>query len=144
VPRRAGLTSEATDDLIVIRRWQLQPGSGRAAKRRVQAILRTIEGLRRHPCLYVPGGQPGTREVSSEGHRIVYVVDTDTGGNADAGDVPCCEYSAPASHASGFDQASLQITLGEVARGDPQMGAIEATPAIATELAPGQWLGRRG
>ena len=33
-----------------------------------------------------PGDQPGTREVSSEGHRIIYAVEPDTGRNTDAGD----------------------------------------------------------
>lgn len=87
MPRSLSLATEAVDDLTAIRRWQFQPGSGPAAKRRVQTILRTIEGLRHHPCLYAPGDQPGTREVSSEGHRIIYVVNPDTGRNADAGDV---------------------------------------------------------
>jgi hypothetical protein len=58
-----------------VRRWQFQPGSGPAARRRVEAILNTIGRLRRYPCLYALGDHPGTREVSSEGHRIVYVVD---------------------------------------------------------------------
>jgi plasmid stabilization system protein ParE len=95
VPRSVSLADEATDDLIAIRRWQFQPGSGPAAKRRVQAILRTIEGLRHHPCLYARGDQPGTREVSSEGHRIVYVVDPDTGRNANAGDVTVLHVFGP-------------------------------------------------
>ena len=70
-----------------IYRWQSQPGSGIAAKRRLQAIRDTIERLRGYPCLYAKGDYPGTREVSSEGHRIIYAVDPDTGRNADAGDV---------------------------------------------------------
>ncbi len=81
--------------MTTIRHWQFQPGSGAAAKRRVQAILRTIQGLRHHPCLYARGDLPGTREVSSEGHRIVYVVDPDTGRNADAGDVTVLRVFGP-------------------------------------------------
>jgi plasmid stabilization system protein ParE len=81
--------------MTTIRHWQFQPGSGAVAKRRVQAILRTIQGLRHHPCLYARGDLPGTREVSSEGHRIVYVVDPDTGRNADAGDVTVLRVFGP-------------------------------------------------
>ena len=81
--------------MTTIRRWQFQPGSGPAAKRRVQAILRTITGLRHHPCLYARGDQPGTREVSAEGHRIIYVVDPDTGRNVDAGDVTVLRVFGP-------------------------------------------------
>ncbi len=65
--------------MTAIRGWQFQSGSGAAAKRRVQAILRTIQGLRHHPCLYARGDRPGTREVTFEGHRITYMVDPDTG-----------------------------------------------------------------
>lgn len=95
MPRSVSLATEAVDDLAAIRRWQFQPGSGLAAKRRVQAILRTIEGLRHHPCLYARGDQPGTREVSSERHRIVYIVEPDTGRNADAGDVTVLHVFGP-------------------------------------------------
>jgi plasmid stabilization system protein ParE len=78
-----------------IYRWQLQPGSGPAAKRRLQAIRDTVERLRRLPCLYARGDDLGTREASSEGHRIIYVVDPDTGRNADAGDVTVLRVFGP-------------------------------------------------
>ena len=93
--RRVSLSDQAAVDLNAIYRWQSQPGSGAAAKRRLQAIRDTIERLRHHPCLYALGDQPGTREVSSEGHRIVYVVDPDTGRNADAGDVTVLRVFGP-------------------------------------------------
>jgi plasmid stabilization system protein ParE len=70
-----------------ILRWQSQPGSGAAAKRRAQAILRAIRRLRRTPCLHAHGDRPGTRAFSVEGHRIVYAVRPDTGSNTTAGDV---------------------------------------------------------
>ena len=95
MPRRVSLTDEAIDDLGAIRGWQFQRGSGIAAKRRVKAILNTIEQLRRFPCLYARGDRPGTREVSSEGHRIIYAVDPDTGQNADAGDVTVLRVFGP-------------------------------------------------
>ena len=81
--------------MAAIRRWQLQPGSGPAAKRRVKTILATIERLRRLPRLYAHGDRPGTREVSCEGHRVVYVVDRDTGRNEDAGDVTVLRVFGP-------------------------------------------------
>ena len=59
------------------------------------SIRDTIGRLRHHPCLYARGDLPGTREVSSEGHRIVYVVDPDTGRNADAGDVTVLRVFGP-------------------------------------------------
>jgi plasmid stabilization system protein ParE len=95
MPRRVSLSDQAAVDLNAIYRWQSQPGSGPAAKRRLQAILRTIDGLRHHPCLYARGDQPGTREASSGGHQIVYVVDPDTGRNADAGDVTVLRVFGP-------------------------------------------------
>jgi plasmid stabilization system protein ParE len=95
VPKRVSLSDQAVVDLNAIYRWQLQPGSGPAAKRRLQAIRDTIARLRHYPCLYARGDQPGTREVSSEGHRIVYVVDPDTGRNADAGDVTVLRVFGP-------------------------------------------------
>jgi hypothetical protein len=43
--------------------------------------------LQRTPCLYAKSEALGTREVSVEGHRIVYEVNPDTGRNTTAGDV---------------------------------------------------------
>jgi plasmid stabilization system protein ParE len=95
VARRVSLSDQAAVDLHAIYLWQSQPGSGAAAKRRLQAIRDTIERLRHHPCLYARGDQPGTREVWSEGHCLVYVVDPDTGRNADAGDVTVLRVFGP-------------------------------------------------
>jgi plasmid stabilization system protein ParE len=95
VPRRLGYTDDALADLDAMRRWLTQPGSGPAARRRMTAIWAAIERLRQHPCLHARGDQPGTREVSSEGHRIIYVVDPDTGRNADAGDVTVLRVFGP-------------------------------------------------
>ena len=38
-------------------------------------------------CLYPVGDQPGVRELSCEGHRVMYEVDPDTGRNDSAGDM---------------------------------------------------------
>ena len=85
--RALDFTDEALDDLAAMRRWYSQPGAGAAAKRRAQAIVGAIERLRDMPCLPTRGRRPGTRELSSQGHRIIYRVDPDTGSNATAGDV---------------------------------------------------------
>jgi plasmid stabilization system protein ParE len=95
VARSVSLAHGAADDLDAIRRWLFQRGSGPAAKRRVNAILSTIERLRTLPCFHAHGEVPGTREVSSEGHRIVYTVEPDTGRNADAGDVTVLRVFGP-------------------------------------------------
>ena len=87
MPRVVRLAPRARHDLGEIRKWQLQAGSGLAARRRVLAILKAIERLRDHPCLYAVGDHPGRREMSCEGHRVIYRVDPDTGHNGTAGDV---------------------------------------------------------
>ena len=87
MPRRVSLSDQAAVDLDAIYRWQLQPGSGAAAKRRLQAIRDTIGRLAHQPYIYPRGAHPSTREVSSARHRIVYVVDPDTGRNDDDGEV---------------------------------------------------------
>jgi plasmid stabilization system protein ParE len=72
MPRLIRLMPWARDDLSSIRRWQTQPGSGVAAKRRVLAILVAIERLRDLPCLYARSEHPGLRELPCKGHRVVY------------------------------------------------------------------------
>jgi plasmid stabilization system protein ParE len=95
VPWRVSLSDQAVLDLAAIYRWQRQPGSGPAAKRRLQAIRDTIRRLGRYPYHYVRGDHPGTREATCEGHRIIYVVDPDTGRNADAGEVTVLRVFGP-------------------------------------------------
>ncbi len=85
--RRVRLSDEAAEDLDAIYRWQTQPGAGTAAVRRLKTIGAVLRRLQRTPCLYAKGEQPGTREASIEGHRVIYRVDPDTGHNATAGDV---------------------------------------------------------
>ena len=87
MPRILDFTDEAIDDLAAMRGWYSQPGAGAAAKRRAQAIMAAIWRLREMPCLHARGDRPGTREMSCEGHRVIYRVDPDTGSNATAGDV---------------------------------------------------------
>ena len=93
--RRVSLTPGAQADLEAIRGWYSQPGSGATAKRRVKAILAAIRRLRQTPCLHARGERPGTRELSVEGHRIVYAVTPDTGSNTTAGDVAVVRVFGP-------------------------------------------------
>jgi plasmid stabilization system protein ParE len=87
VRRALNLANEALRDIDAIRRWHTQPGAGRAAAARIRQIRTAIQGLKAHPCRYPYGAHPGTRELTSAGHRIVYQVDPDTGDNRTAGDV---------------------------------------------------------
>lgn len=87
MPRKLRYTKEAIADLEAARGWQTQPGSGAAGIRRVQAIRAAIRRLKTMPCLHARGERPGTRELSVEGHRIVYAVNPDTNRNDTAGDV---------------------------------------------------------
>lgn len=88
MPRRLHYTDDALADLDAIRRWQSQPGSGLAARRRLTAVWTAIERLRQHPCHYPAGDHPGVRELPCDGgYRALYEVHPDTGRNETAGDV---------------------------------------------------------
>jgi hypothetical protein len=50
-------------------------------------ILRAIRTLPSDPCFYPVGSHPGVRELPCEGHRVMYVVDPDTGRSSTAGDI---------------------------------------------------------
>ncbi len=87
MPRALRYADAAIRDLAAIRRWQTQPGAGRAAGRRLQLILGAIRGLLADPCLFPVGTHPGIRELPCEGHRVMYVIDPDTGRSSTAGDI---------------------------------------------------------
>jgi plasmid stabilization system protein ParE len=88
VARKLEYTEDAIEDLKEIRGWLTQPGSGRAARRRLAAIRTAIKRLRQHPCLYALGDHPGVRELPCEGgYRAIYEVLPDTGRNDTSGDV---------------------------------------------------------
>ena len=95
MPRVVRLAPRARHDMSAIRRWQMQPGSGAAARRRVLAILDAIDRLAEFPCLGAVGDHPGRREISCQGHRIIYRVAPDTLDNATAGDVLVLRVFAP-------------------------------------------------
>lgn len=93
--RSLRFADRALDDLSDMRRWLTQPGSGPAARRRLNSILATIRGLRRAPCLFARGEHPGTRAVTAHGYTIIYRVTPDTGDSRTAGDVMVLQIFGP-------------------------------------------------
>ena len=88
MPRRLIYASRALADLDAVQRWQTQPGSGRAAIRRLKAIRGAIRRLKQHPCRYPVGQYAGVRELPRDGgYRALYRVIPDTGRDETAGDV---------------------------------------------------------
>jgi len=88
VARTLRYTVEAIADLDAIRRWQTQPGSGTASVRRLKRLRAAIRRLKQDPCRYPACDHPGVREMPAEaGHRVMYVVEPDTGSSDSAGDV---------------------------------------------------------
>lgn len=86
--RRALFLSEAAvDDIAGIYRWYTQPGAGAAAARRVRAIRSAIRGLIEYPCRFRRGQHPGSRELITQNHVVVYELHPDTGDDSTAGDV---------------------------------------------------------
>jgi plasmid stabilization system protein ParE len=77
----------ALRDLDSIRLWFHQTGAGPRGRRSYGKIRAAIERLTGFPCLYSVGDHPGWREMSCEGHRVIYRVEPDTGQSATAGDV---------------------------------------------------------
>ena len=76
----------ALRDLEAVRLWFHQAGAGPRSRRRYDNIRAAIDRLIEFPC-YPMGDHPGRREMSCEGHWVIYRVDPDSGSNATAGDV---------------------------------------------------------
>jgi plasmid stabilization system protein ParE len=96
VPRKLIYARKALADLDAIRRWQTQPGSGRAARRRLMAIRTAIGRLRQQPCLYPVGEHSGVRKLPCMGgYRALYEVHPDTGRDETAGDVQVLRVFGP-------------------------------------------------
>lgn len=88
MPRRLIYSPRALLDLDAVRRWQLQPGSGAAAVRRVKAIRAAIRALKLNPCLFPLGDHSFVRELPCKGgYRVLYRLDPDTGRSETAGDI---------------------------------------------------------
>ena len=78
-----------------MRSYLAQPGSGPAAKARIEAITAAIRGLADFPLAWPKGEVPGTRERVVADHVIVFEVDNDIGGTGVAGDVTVLRVLGP-------------------------------------------------
>lgn len=88
MPRRLRYALAALNDLVLIRAWLHQPGSGLAARQKLMAIRAAIRQVRDSPCRYPVGSHDGVRELPCPGgYRALYEVHPDTGNSATAGDV---------------------------------------------------------
>jgi plasmid stabilization system protein ParE len=95
VVRLVRLSDEAAESLGDVERWYSQPGAGAAAARRVQAILAAIAGLSDFPYMGRAGDIEGTRELTCQGHRIIYVVAGGADGSSAAGDIVVLDIFGP-------------------------------------------------
>jgi len=68
-------TARARSDLLAVRRWLHQPGSGLRARLRLAKINRALVELRLSPHRWPDGDVPTIRERPVEGHRIFYQLD---------------------------------------------------------------------
>jgi plasmid stabilization system protein ParE len=66
------LSRGARVDLVSIRSWLTQPGSGSRGRQRYAAIIDAIKQLSSAPHQWGLGKHPHTRERPVERHRIIY------------------------------------------------------------------------
>ena len=86
--RRLIYTPRAREDLIAVRGWLTQRGSGQAARKRLFNIRAAIRQLQQDPCLFPTGKHPGVRELPCDGgYRTLYRVIPDTDRSETSGDV---------------------------------------------------------
>lgn len=69
------LMARAQADLLAVRRWLSQPGSGLKAQLKITRIVRALNELRFTPGRWPPGPVPDSRQRAIEGYTIVYRVD---------------------------------------------------------------------
>jgi len=74
-PYQVIFTARARVDLLAVRRWLYQPGSGLKARLRSARITRAIVELQFTPFRWPKGDVAGVRERPVEGHRILYRID---------------------------------------------------------------------
>jgi plasmid stabilization system protein ParE len=86
-------------DLEAAFEWLSQPASGLRAQRRIRHIAAAIDGLVEHPCRH-SRSRHGRRELTVEGHCVVYRVSPDTGRDATAGDVQILRVFGPGQDCS--------------------------------------------
>ncbi len=105
MPRELIFAPRARDDIEAVRLWLTQPGSGPAARRKLTAVLDAIEDLRKHPCRFPVGQNPGVRErLCAGGYRVFYRVIPDTGRDDSAGDVRVLRIDGPGQDRRGFGE----------------------------------------
>ena len=69
------LSARSRSDLIAIRQWLSQPGSGLRARLRMARISRALAELRFDPARWPTGPHPEARQRVVEGHVIIYRLD---------------------------------------------------------------------
>jgi len=95
VARRVSLADEAAESLATIEQWYRQPGAGQVASRRLRAIRAAIGRLVDFPYIGRPGDVLGTRELTCQDHRIVYLVAAGDGTSTGAGDIVVLDIFGP-------------------------------------------------
>lgn len=71
-------TARARRDLIAIRKWLGQPGSGLKAQLRIARISRALAELQFRPDRWPANAAPGMRQRLIEGHVVIYKIDTES------------------------------------------------------------------
>ena len=92
--RKVVISRKAFADLVGLRRWLTQPGSGHRARRKLAAVNRSIKDLKREPCGW-PRIDATRRERTITGYVVVYSVLPDTGDSRTAGDVTILRVFGP-------------------------------------------------
>lgn len=88
MPRKLVVALEAGRGLDDARKRFTQPGSGPAAKDKLQTFRVAARKIWASPCAYPASpDHTGCRYLICEGYLFLYEVDPDTGSNASAGDM---------------------------------------------------------
>jgi plasmid stabilization system protein ParE len=85
--RRVWLSDQATRDLVRVRAWYTQPGSGERARNRLRAIAAAIRELANDPLMWPVGQKPGERWRIVERHTIVYEIEHNPSDPENPGDI---------------------------------------------------------
>ena len=95
--RSVRLSDEASESLGEIERWYAQPGADavEVAARRVRTILAAIATLSDVPFKGRRADIDRTRELSCQGHRIIYVIADGRNGLSNVGNITVLEIFGP-------------------------------------------------
>jgi plasmid stabilization system protein ParE len=93
--RSVGLSRQAAEKRARIENWYRQTGAGCAAALRVRAIVAAIECLEFFPFPGGVGDIPGTREFTSQDHRILYELAESTEAGERAADITVLNILGP-------------------------------------------------